>query len=155
MYSALPFLLTYLFLSGRLWVTDLRTGFLPDRLTCPLLWSGLIYHQLLLPARLPAALWGAVAGYVLFALLYWSYRLAYRQEGLGYGDVKFLAALGAWHEWQSLPMLVFIAAFLACAAVGMDYFRYGKAVLKNPLPFGPYMAAAGFIMGWKTLMPES
>ena len=104
MYIDLPFLLIYVSLSGLLLVHDLRTGLLPDKFTCPLLWGGLIYHQCCRPAQLSDALWGAVAGYGVFALFYWGYRLICRQEGLGFGDVRFLAALGAWHRWESLPL---------------------------------------------------
>ena len=147
MYADLPFLFFYISLCGLLWAQDLRTGLLPDKLTCPLLWCGLIYYQCCKPALLSDALWGAIAGYSAFSLLYWSYRLVRRYEGLGYGDVKFLAALGAWHRWESLPLLVFLAACLACCMMGADYVRHGKKGLKNPLPFGPYLAAAGFIIG--------
>ena len=87
MYIDLPFLLIYVSLSGLLLVHDLRTGLLPDKFTCPLLWGGLIYHQCCRPAQLSDALWGAVAGYGVFALFYWGYRLICRQEGLGFGDV--------------------------------------------------------------------
>lgn len=147
MYIDLPFLLIYVSLSGLLLVHDLRTGLLPDKFTCPLLWGGLIYHQCCRPAQLTDALWGAVAGYGVFALFYWGYRLICRQEGLGFGDVKFLAALGAWHRWESLPLLVLLAAGMACCLTGISCVRYGKQVLKNPLPFGPYLAAAGFVIG--------
>ncbi|RNL66536.1 prepilin peptidase [Citrobacter sp. MH181794] len=147
MYINLPFLLFYVSLSGLLLVHDLRTGLLPDKFTCPLLWGGLIYHQCCRPAQLSDALWGAVAGYGIFALFYWGYRLICRQEGLGFGDVKFLAALGAWHRWESLPLLVLLAAGMACFLTGISCVRYGRHVLKNPLPFGPYLAAAGFVIG--------
>ena len=83
------------------------------------------------------------------------YRLLYRKEGLGYGDIKFLAALGAWHRWESLPLLVFLAALIASINVMAMYVINGKGALKNPLPFGPFLAAAGFIIGWKTLLSGS
>lgn len=152
MYSDLPFLLIYLVLSGLLLVQDLRTGLLPDKFTCPLLWSGLIYHQCCRPAQLSDALWGAVAGYGVFALFYWGYRLIRQHEGLGFGDVKFLAALGSWHQWESLPLLVLLAASLASCMTGLAWVKQGRKVLKNPLPFGPYLAAAGFIIGGIGLM---
>lgn len=147
MYIDLPFVLIYAGLSGLLWFEDLRTGLLPDKFTCPLLWGGLIYHQCCRPAQLSDALWGAVAGYGVFALFYWGYRLICRQEGLGFGDVKFLAALGSWHRWDALPLLVLLAASLACCMTGFAWIKHGRKVLKNPLPFGPYLAAAGFIIG--------
>ncbi|MBA1687213.1 prepilin peptidase, partial [Escherichia coli] len=72
--------------------------------------------------------------------------------GLGYGDVKFLAALGAWHTWTFLPRLVFLAASFACGAVVIGLLMRGKESLKNPLPFGPFLAAAGFVVGWDSLL---
>ncbi|EEF7432670.1 leader peptidase HopD, partial [Salmonella enterica subsp. enterica serovar Java] len=111
-------------------------------------------HQICLPERLPDALWGAIAGYGGFALIYWGYRLRYQKEGLGYGDVKYLAALGAWHCWERLPLLVFLAAMLACGGFGVALLVRGKSALINPLPFGPWLAAAGFITGWKAFFPD-
>ena len=152
MYAEIAFLLIYVSLTGLLWIWDLRTGLLPNKFTCPLLWGGLIYHQCCKPAQLADSLWGAVAGYSAFSLIYWGYRLIRQQEGLGFGDVKFLAALGAWHGWESLPLLVLLAAGLACCMTGVAALIHGKKALKNPLPFGPYLAAAGFIIGWVNLL---
>ncbi|MPM85711.1 Type 4 prepilin-like proteins leader peptide-processing enzyme [bioreactor metagenome] len=142
MYIDLPFLLIYVSLSGLLLVHDLRTGLLPDKFTCPLLWGGLIYHQCCRPAQLSDALWGAVAGYWVFALFYWGYRLICRQEGLGFGDVKFLAALGAWMGWK---MLVPIALIASVVGLVFALAMRGWAKRDVPLPFGPYLCAAGFI----------
>ncbi|MEB0953017.1 prepilin peptidase [Citrobacter sedlakii] len=152
MITALPFLLCYVSSTLYLALYDLRTGLLPDRVTCPLLWIGLVFHQYFFPARLADALWGAVAGYMGFAGLYWTYRFIRGQEGLGYGDVKFLAALGAWHGWPSLPLLVLCASLLASLCVAAETLIRGKRALKNPLPFGPFLAAAGFITGCHQLM---
>ncbi|AGS27422.1 Leader peptidase hopD [Salmonella enterica subsp. enterica serovar Newport str. USMARC-S3124.1] len=154
MFVALPFLIFYASFSLLLGIYDARTGLLPDRFTCPLLWGGLLYHQICLPERLPDALWGAIAGYGGFALIYWGYRLRYQKEGLGYGDVKYLAALGAWHCWETLPLLVFLAAMLACGGFGVALLVRGKSALINPLPFGPWLAVAGFITGWKVFFPD-
>ncbi|ENI0244064.1 leader peptidase HopD [Salmonella enterica] len=154
MFAALPFLIFYASFSLLLGIYDACTGLLPDRFTCPLLWGGLLYHQICLPERLPDALWGAIAGYSGFALIYWSYRLRYQKEGLGYGDVKYLAALGAWHCWESLPLLVFLAAMLACGGFGVALLVRGKSALINPLPFGPWLAVAGFITGWNDFFPD-
>lgn len=150
----LPFLALYVLLSLGLAYSDMRTGLLPDRLTCPLLWSGLLYHQCFFPEQLDDALWGAVAGYGGFAGIYWVYRLVRKREGLGYGDVKYLAALGAWHGWIMLPFLVSCAALLACFSVFTMAFIRGSVALKNPQPFGPFLAAAGFIMGYQNLTNE-
>lgn len=147
-----PFFFIYLALCLTLSYQDIRYGLLPDRFTCPLLWGGLLWHACNDPQRLPSAVWGAIAGYGAFAAIYWGYRLLRRREGLGYGDIKFLAALGAWHGWQSLPQLVFIAAGLASTLVLIRLFRAGKLrALKNPLPFGPFLAAAGFITLMQTV----
>lgn len=91
----LPFLILYACLSVLLFLWDAKHGLLPDRFTCPLLWSGLLFSQVCNPDGLADALWGAIIGYGTFAVIYWGYRILRHKEGLGYGDVKFLAALGA------------------------------------------------------------
>ncbi|MGP3592835.1 prepilin peptidase [Vagococcus sp. WN89Y] len=149
----LLFVIIYLLLNLLLVREDLRHGMLPDRLTCPLLWSGLLWHCMEHTEFLPVAVIGAIVGYAAFALLYWCYRLVRGHEGLGYGDVKYLAALGAWHGWEQLPALVFIAALLACSLAGARALcTRSTKVLKNPLPFGPFLAAAGLLTGYQTLM---
>lgn len=97
MLAALPFLLCYSGLTVALCHQDLRHGLLPDRYTCPLLWSGLLFYLCLAPHQLHDAVWGAIAGYLSLAAIYWLYRGIRGYEGLGYGDIKYLAALGAWH----------------------------------------------------------
>ena len=153
MLTLLPFLLIYFVLSGLLVREDIRSGILPDKYLCPLLWAGLLYQLCLHPDFLPGAVVGAMAGYVGFAMIYWGYRLIFRREGMGYGDVKYLAALGAWHGWPALPALVFFAALFGCCAVAFTLCRCRKLqVIKNPLPFGPFLAAAGFVVGYPTLI---
>lgn len=151
------FLIIYCLLNLLLCRHDLREGLLPDRLTCPLLWSGLLFHVCCRPAALSGAVIGAVSGYASLALLYWLYRWLRGREGLGYGDVKLLAALGAWQGWQPLPTLVLIASGLALAVTGGRFIIRGDiTAFKNPLPFGPFLAAAGFITGgqvWLSLPP--
>ncbi|HCS2580102.1 TPA: prepilin peptidase, partial [Shigella flexneri] len=95
--TTLPFLILYACLSALLFFWDAKHGLLPDRFTCPLLWSGLLFYQVCHPDGLADALWGTIVGYGTFAVIYWGYRILRHKEGLGYGDVKFLAALGAWH----------------------------------------------------------
>ncbi len=95
MLAALPFLLCYSGLTVALCHQDLRHGLLPDRYTCPLLWSGLLFYLCLAPHQLHDAVWGAIAGYLSLAAIYWLYRGIRGYEGLGYGDIKYLAALGA------------------------------------------------------------
>ena len=146
-YAPLPFFVAYTLLTLALSWHDWRTGLLPDRLTCPLLWGGVLYHLCFYPARLSLSLWGAIGGYIAFALIYWGYRGLRHREGLGYGDVKFLAALGAWHGWQALPELILTATLFALIFISLSalHLREWQA-LKNPLPFGPFLAAAGFII---------
>ncbi|EPY9093717.1 prepilin peptidase [Shigella dysenteriae] len=150
--ATLPFLILYACLSVLLFLWDAKHGLLPDRFTCPLLWSGLLFSQVCNPDGVADALWGAIIGYGTFAVIYWGYRILRHKEGLGYGDVKFLAALGAWHTWTFLPRLVFLAASFACGAVVVGLLMRGKESLKNPLPFGPFLAAAGFVVGWDSLL---
>lgn len=153
MLNALPFLLAYLALTAILIRADIRTGLLPDRYLCPLLWSGLLFHLCINPDFLPAAVTGAMAGYAGFALIYWGYRLVCKQEGMGYGDVKYLAALGAWHGWCILPVLALAAALMATVYVLIrSMIKPGEKLFKNPLPFGPFMAAAGLLTGWQSLV---
>lgn len=154
--SMMPLLLLlYSGLSLALCWYDLRYGLLPDRLTCPLLWSGLFYYLYYAPLQLEYAVGGAIGGYLAFTCLYWLYRGVRGYEGLGYGDVKFLAALGAWHGWQMLPLLVFMATVFA-GGVMLLLMILGKVQrsLNNPLPFGPFLAAAGFWCGWQTLVSQ-
>lgn len=146
-YAPLPFFIFYTLLTLALSWHDWRTGLLPDRLTCPLLWGGVLYHLCLYPARLSLSLWGAIGGYAAFALIYWGYRGMRHREGLGYGDVKLLAALGAWHGWQVLPELILSAALLALLFISLSALHQCKwQAIKNPLPFGPFLTAAGFII---------
>jgi len=146
-----PFLLLYLLLLAVLAWQDYRTGLLPDRLTCPLLWCGLLFHVLLWPERLNAAVVGAIAGYSSLSLVYWLYRGIRRREGLGYGDVKFFAALGAWLGWPQLPLLITLAAGMALTFVGSQLLaQRSYRTLKNPLRFGPFLSAAGLLLGWQT-----
>ncbi|WP_434638448.1 prepilin peptidase [Klebsiella sp. I138] len=151
----LPSLLFYSSILLVLCWYDLRYGLLPDRLTCPLLWGGLLYYLCHAPLQLEHAVGGAIAGYLSFALIYWFYRGIRGYEGLGYGDVKLLAALGAWHGWQILPQLVLVATIFAGGAL-LLLVILGKAqgLLDNPLPFGPFLAAAGFWCGWQPFVSQ-
>lgn len=153
MIATLAFFIIYGGLLLTLCWHDLRYGLLPDKFTCPLLWGGLLYYLCMSPANLQHAVWGAIAGYLAFALIYWLYRGIRGREGIGYGDVKFLAALGAWQGWRILPQLVLIATILACAAVTV-LILCGKhrQALRNPLPFGPFLATAGLLCGWQTFL---
>lgn len=148
-YTTAVFILVYCLLNALLCRCDIKTGLLPDRLTCPLLWSGLLFYTLQQPEQLSSAVLGAILGYTGFALLYWLYRRVRQREGLGYGDVKYLAALGGWHGWESLPLLVAVASGLSLTFIMLQIITDRTlSALKNPLPFGPFLAAAGFATGW-------
>jgi leader peptidase (prepilin peptidase)/N-methyltransferase len=128
-------------------VIDLRTQLLPDDLTLPLLWLGLLLALAPVFADLRSAVIGAAIGYLALWSIYWLFKLATGKEGMGYGDFKLLAALGAWLGWQSLPTIVLLSSVVgALVGVGLIVFRrHGREV---PIPFGPYLAAAG----WLTLV---
>ncbi|MEL4012904.1 prepilin peptidase [Dryocola clanedunensis] len=128
---------------------DIDQMLLPDVLTLPLLWLGLLtnLHGALVP--LSDAVLGAVVGYLSLWLLYWGLRLATGKEGLGYGDFKLLAALGAWCGWQRLPMLLLVAA-LAGMLIFLLLRLSGRAGRGEPLPFGPCLALSGW---WTLVMP--
>jgi general secretion pathway protein O/leader peptidase (prepilin peptidase)/N-methyltransferase len=116
---------------------------LPDSLTLPLLWLGLLYHVVEDSHFLPEAVMGAVAGYLILWLLYWGFRLLSGREALGYGDFKLLAALGAWLGWADLPVLL-----LTASACGIVITLLAKALRQRPLnaalPFGPLLALTGW-----------
>jgi len=153
MLNTIPFLAIYATLTYFLIRDDIRSGLLPDKYVCPLLWSGLLFHLISHPIFLANAVTGAMVGYVGFACLYWGFYLIYKREGLGYGDVKYLAALGAWHGWSVLPALTLVAALLATLYVLiLVLLKPGIQIHKNPLPFGPFMAAAGLLTGWQSLI---
>ena len=153
MLTTLTFLLIYSSLTAFLVHADIRYGLLPDKFLCPLLWAGMLFQLCIQPDFLPGAVVGAMAGYVGFAMIYWGYRLIFRREGMGYGDVKYLSALGAWHGWCVLPELALVAALLALLYLLMtSLFNPARRTLKNPLPFGPFLAAAGLCVGWQTLV---
>lgn len=125
---------------------DLECGLLPDRLTLPLLWAGLLYNLLSAAVPLDRAVLGAVAGYLLLWLLYWVFRLLTGREGLGYGDFKLLAAIGAWLGWTALPTVLLWSSLTGLLAGGMLMLAR-RMTRADPLPFGPFLAAAGW-MAW-------
>jgi leader peptidase (prepilin peptidase)/N-methyltransferase len=122
---------------------DWDTTLLPDSLTLPLVWAGLIASILgWTGVRLPDAVWGAVGGYMSLWLVYWAFKLATGKEGMGFGDFKLFAALGAWFGWQALvPMILMASVIGALVGVGLKLtsgLREGGVV-----PFGPFLAMAG------------
>lgn len=125
-------------------VIDYDTQLLPDDLTLPLLWAGLAVNLGGGLVGLQAAVIGAMAGYLSLWSVYWAFRLATGKEGMGYGDFKLLAALGAWLGWAALPGII-IGAALVGALVGLMLIGLGRHARGKPIPFGPFLAAAGWI----------
>ncbi len=123
---------------------DLEHQLLPDSLTLPLLWAGLIVNLGGTFVRIEDAVLGAIAGYLALWCVYWLFKLVRGVEGMGYGDFKLLAALGAWLGWAALPQIVMIAA-LAGAVIGLAATWSGRMRFEEPLPFGPYLAAGALV----------
>ena len=123
---------------------DIDTHLLPDSMTLPLLWAGLIVNFNGMFASLHDAVLGAIFGYLVLWAVHWLFRLVRGVEGMGYGDFKLLAALGAWLGWAALPQIVLIAA-VAGAVVGLAATWRGRMRFEEPLPFGPFLAAGGAI----------
>jgi leader peptidase (prepilin peptidase)/N-methyltransferase len=123
---------------------DYDTKTLPDDLTYPLLWLGLLINLdgTIVPLR--DAVIGAMAGYVSLWAVYWLFKLATGKEGMGYGDFKLLAALGAWMGWTMLPTIIILSSVVG-AIVGIGLIVFARRDRNNPIPFGPYLAAAGMI----------
>jgi len=127
---------------------DYDTKLLPDQITYPLLWLGLIsntFFQGLVSSQ--EALIGAIAGYLFLWVIYWSFKLTTGKEGMGYGDFKLLAALGAWLGWQALPNIVLLAALSGLAYALLQIIR-SRQNRGDPIPFGPFLA----IGGWAALI---
>jgi leader peptidase (prepilin peptidase)/N-methyltransferase len=132
-------------------VIDLDHQILPDVITLPLLWLGLLaslaWHAGLappLPTDPRSAILGAVAGYLILWSVYWAFKLLTGKEGMGYGDFKLFGALGAWMGWQMLPLVLLLSAFTG-AVVGIALIVARGRDRNIPIPFGPYLAAAGWI----------
>jgi leader peptidase (prepilin peptidase) / N-methyltransferase len=123
---------------------DLDKMLLPDQLTLPLLWLGLVLNIGEHFVSLPDAVIGAACGYLVLWTLYWAFKLLTGKEGMGYGDFKLLAALGAWMGWQSLPLILILSSLVG-AIVGITLLLLRRHQQGNPIPFGPYLAMAGWI----------
>jgi leader peptidase (prepilin peptidase)/N-methyltransferase len=117
---------------------------LPDSLVLPLLWLGLIVNSPGLFTSLGDALWGAVAGYLVLWSVFWLFKLVTGKEGMGYGDFKLLAMLGAWGGWQILPLTILLSSLVG-AILGLIMLRLRNVETSTPIPFGPYLAIAGWI----------
>ncbi len=123
---------------------DLDTQLLPDAITLPLLWLGLIFAFPGAFADLRSAVSGAVAGYLALWSVYWLFKLVTGKEGMGYGDFKLLAALGAWLGWQMLPLVILLSSVVG-AVVGIGLIVAARRGRNVPIPFGPYLAGGGLI----------
>jgi len=123
---------------------DFDTQLLPDSITLPLLWGGLLFNLSGTFTDLHSAVVGAIAGYLSLWSVYWAFKLATGKEGMGYGDFKLLAALGAWLGWQMLPLTILLSSLVG-AVVGIVLIVLAKRGRNVPIPFGPYLAAAGLL----------
>jgi len=122
---------------------DLDTTFLPDDLTLPLMWAGIVSAALgWIPATLTASVGGAVAGYLSLWFVFHAYRLIRGKEGMGAGDFKLLAALGAWMGWQAIPSIILLSSAVG-AIVGIALIVFRQHDREVPIPFGPYLAGGG------------
>ncbi len=123
---------------------DLDTFYLPDDLTLPLLWTGLLFNLAGGFTDLSSAVIGATAGYMSLWLVFWTFKLVTGKEGMGYGDFKLLAAIGAWLGWKMLPLVILFSSF-AGAVVGVLLIVLARRGRNVPIPFGPYLAIAGLV----------
>ncbi len=123
---------------------DLDTFYLPDDITLPLVWAGLLVNVGGVFADLQSAVIGAAAGYLALWLVFWGYKLATGKDGMGYGDFKLLAAIGAWLGWKMVPVVILLSSLVG-AVVGISLIVFARHGRNVPIPFGPYLVLAGLI----------
>ncbi|TCV83000.1 prepilin peptidase [Sulfurirhabdus autotrophica] len=123
---------------------DFDTQLLPDSITLPMIWAGLLLNLWNIYVPLSAAVIGAVAGYLSLWSVYWLFKLATGKEGMGFGDFKLLALIGAWLGWQMLPLVILLSSVVG-AVVGISLILFTKHGRNIPIPFGPYLAGGGLI----------
>lgn len=140
--TATVFALIFTFALIALTFIDADTQLLPDDITLPLLWLGLLFNLNVGFTDLHSAVIGAMAGYLSLWSIYWLFKLVTGKEGMGYGDFKLLAAIGAWFGWQLLPALILLSS-ISGAVIGIALILFSKHGRENPMPFGPYLAIAG------------
>ena len=136
--------LLFVFAMIALTFIDLDTFYLPDDITLPLLWAGLLLNVASAYVDLPSAVIGAAGGYLVLWSVYWLFKLITGKEGMGYGDFKLLAAIGAWLGWQMLPLVILLSATVG-ALIGIGLMIFARHGRETPIPFGPYLAIAGLI----------
>ncbi len=125
-------------------VIDIDHQLLPDDIVLPLLWLGIVCNLFGLYTTLPESILGAIVGYLSLWSVYWLFKLVTGKEGMGYGDFKLLAAIGAWGGWQILPVVIFTSSIVG-AVVGVSLMLFQNRDKNIPIPFGPYLACAGWI----------
>ena len=123
---------------------DARLYVLPDLITLPLMWLGLLINTQAHFASATAAVLGAIVGYLSLWTIYWLFKLLRNKEGMGYGDFKLSAAIGAWLGWQALPSVVLVASLTALCTAAVLLLA-GRLRIEQPMPFGPFLAFAGFL----------
>jgi len=123
---------------------DLDSFYLPDDITLPLLWAGILANMGGAFVDLQTAVIGAVAGYLSLWLVYWAFKFATGKEGMGYGDFKLLAAIGAWLGWKMLPVVIMLSSLVG-AVVGIGLIALARHERSKPIPFGPYLVLGGLI----------
>ncbi len=134
---------------------DFDTQLLPDDITLPLLWIGLMFNLNGVFTSLDSAVAGAICGYLVLWAVYWLFKLVTGKEGMGYGDFKLLAALGAWLGWKMLPLMILLSSLVG-AVVGITLIVALKHGRNIPIPFGPYLAGGGLIaLFWGPSLTQS
>ena len=123
---------------------DFDTQLLPDNITLPLLWLGLLFNLNNIFVDLPSAVLGAIIGYLTLWSIYWLFKLITGKEGMGYGDFKLLAAIGAWLGWKMLPLVILLSSLVG-AVIGITLIIVLGRDRNVPIPFGPYLAGGGLI----------
>jgi leader peptidase (prepilin peptidase)/N-methyltransferase len=140
--SITPFAWVYIFALISLTFIDFDTQLLPDDITLPLLWLGLIFNLSNGFTDIKSAVLGAISGYLILWSIYWAFKLVTGKEGMGYGDFKLLAAIGAWFGWQLLPAVILLSSVLG-AVIGISLIVFTKRGREIPMPFGPFLAIGG------------
>ena len=123
---------------------DLKYQIIPDEITWPMLWFGILVNVFGIFAGFKAAMFGAICGYFSLWLIYWAFYIVTKKEGLGYGDFKLLAMLGAWLGWQMLPLIILLSTVLG-SIVGIGAIIFTNKKFYSRIPFGPFLASSGWV----------